>query len=205
MRIGFLLRWLRMMSSFALASCLALMVMTSTALAQTQASVSSGIIARYLLAGPSGQAVSHDDFRGRFQLITFGYTFCPDVCPTTLAEMTQVLNSLSEADAKKLSLIFITVDPERDTPSVLKTYTSFFDARIVGLSGSIELINRAAKNFKVRYAKVSPAGSNPEHYSADHSAGMFLLGPDGQFIKKFAYGKPINELKTEVLQIIQAR
>ncbi|MEY4591953.1 MAG: hypothetical protein RIR18_848 [Pseudomonadota bacterium] len=164
----------------------------------------SGIIPRYLLAGPSGQAISEDDFRGRFQLITFGYTFCPDICPTTLAEMTQVLRSLPVADAEKLRLIFITVDPERDTPSVLKTYTTFFDTRIVGLSGSPELVSRAARNFKVRYAKVNPVGSSAEHYSVDHSAGMFLLGPDGQFIKKFPYGKPLNELQAEVLQFIQA-
>ncbi len=165
----------------------------------------NGLVPRYLLAGPSGQAVSQEDFRGRFQLITFGYTFCPDICPTTLAEMMQILNSLQENEAEKLRLIFITVDPERDTPAVLKTYTNFFDPRIIGLSGSPELVSRAAKNFKVRYAKVKHPGSAPGSYSVDHSAGMFLLGPDGQFIKKFPYGQPLSGLQAEILEIIQAQ
>lgn len=90
---------------------------------------------RYLLQDPNGRSVTNEDFRGRFQLIAFGYTYCPDVCPTTLVEMAAILKQLGD-QADRLQAIFITVDPERDTTKVLKTYTEFFDPRVLGLTGS---------------------------------------------------------------------
>lgn len=150
---------------------------------------------RYLLIGPDGQAVSDQDFRGRFQLIAFGYTYCPDICPTTLVDIAELLKQLG-ADADRVQGIFISVDPERDTPRVLKTYTAFFDARILGLSGTPELVQRAARNYRVRYAKV--AGNDDKNYAVDHSAGLYLLSPDGQFLKKFAYGRPVDEILGEI-------
>ena len=152
---------------------------------------------RYLLAGPDGQAVSNEDFPGRFQLITFGYTYCPDICPTTLVEMAEILRLLGER-ARQVQPIFISVDPERDTPPVLKNYTRFFDPRIVGLTGSPQLVSRAAQNFKIRYAKVAATGGDPANYAVDHSAGMFLLGPEGQFIKKFGFGSPAAEIAGDI-------
>ena len=156
---------------------------------------------RYLLVGPAGQAVTDEDFRGRFQLIAFGYTYCPDICPTTLVEMAGILGGLGE-QADRLQPLFITLDPERDTPQVLRTYTAFFDERIIGLSGSPELVKRAARNFKVRYAKVMIPGGT---YAVDHSAGMYLLGPDGQFIKKFAYGSPVRDVAADIMTFINTR
>ena len=156
---------------------------------------------RFLLIGPQGQAITQEDFRGRFQLISFGYTYCPDVCPTTLVDMAAVLKQLGEA-AARLQPIFVSVDPERDTPAVLKTYTEFFDPRILGLTGTPELVSRAAQNFKVRYARVYPADGDRSHYSVDHSAGMFLLGPQGELLRKFAYGKPASEIAEEVAELI---
>ena len=152
---------------------------------------------RYLLMAGKGQAVTPEDFRGRFQLLTFGYTFCPDICPTTLVDMAGILKQLGER-AERLQAIFISVDPERDTPQQLKTYTAFFDARILGLSGSPELVKRAAQNYKVRYAKVYPSDGDKSHYSVDHSAGMYLLGPDGEFLRKYPYGKPVTEIAEEI-------
>lgn len=102
------------------------------------------INSRYLLVGPDGQAVTNEDFRGHFQLIAFGYTYCPDICPTTLVEMAGVLGLLGEK-AGQLQPIFISLDPDRDTVQVLKTYTAFFDPRIIGLTGSPELVKRAAR------------------------------------------------------------
>lgn len=151
----------------------------------------TGIIPRYLLKGPDGEAVMESDFRGRFQLIAFGYTYCPDICPTTLIEMAQVLKMLGD-DAKRLQPIFISVDPERDTPAHLKAYTAFFDERILGLTGSPEFVRRIADFFKVRYEKVQVPGAS--HYSVDHSAGMYLLGPDASFITKFAYATPVGDV-----------
>ncbi len=151
----------------------------------------AGIVPRYLLRGPNGQAVMDSDFRGRFQLIAFGYTYCPDICPTTLIEMAQILKQLGD-DARRIQPIFVSVDPERDTPEQLKSYTGFFDERILGLTGSPELVRRIADFFKVRYEKVQVPGA--AHYSVDHSAGMYLLGPEGMFIAKLAYGTPVDQL-----------
>lgn len=166
------------------------------ATADTGAS-SAEIVTRYLLVDHNGRTVSNQDFRGRFQLITFGYTYCPDVCPTTLSEMAAVMKELGEA-AKQLQPIFITVDPERDTQAVLKTYTQFFDPRILGLTGSPEFVRRTADNYKVRFEKVQEAGAPADRYAMDHSAGMYLLGPDGRFLAKFPYAMPVQELTRRI-------
>lgn len=165
---------------------------------------SVGINPRYLLQDPNGRSVTSEDFRGRFQLIAFGYTYCPDICPTTLVEMAAILKQLGD-QAGRLQAIFITVDPERDSAQVLKTYTGFFDPRIIGLTGSPALIRRAADNFKIRYAKVREPGGDPAHYAVDHSAGMFLLGPDGSFITKFAFATPVDELSARIGGYLGAR
>lgn len=156
---------------------------------------------RYLLIGPQGSAVSNEDFRGRFQLITFGYTFCPDICPTTLVDMAETLKLLGE-DAQRVQAIFISVDPDRDTPQQLATYTDFFDKRIIGLTGSPALIQAAARNFKVRYEKVSKENQDPRNYAVDHSAGLYLLGPEGAFIKKFAYATPADSMANDIRQLL---
>lgn len=155
----------------------------------------SGFNPRYLLRDMNGRAIMDSDFHGRFQLITFGYTYCPDICPTTLVDMAEVLKQLGE-QARHLQTIFVSVDPERDTPEVLKKYTTFFDPRILGASGSPELVRRAADNFKARYEKVP--GSSSEYYAVDHTAGMVLLGPDGGFIARFAYAAPAAEIAQRI-------
>lgn len=159
---------------------------------------------RYLLIGPNGSAVSDEDFRGRFQLLAFGYTFCPDVCPTTLVEMADVLKLLGD-DAQRLQGIFISVDPERDTPQTLATYTRFFEPRILGLTGSPALVQAAARNFKVRYEKVVKDNTDPRLYAIDHSAGMYLLGPGGSFIKKYGYGTPPQAIADDLRQLFLSR
>jgi protein SCO1/2 len=159
------------------------------------------IVPRYLLQDVNGRAVTPDDFRGSYQLLAFGYTFCPDVCPTTLSEMAAVLKDLGPL-AERLRPIFVSLDPERDTLKVLREYTAFFDPRIVGMTGSPALVSRAAANFKVRYQKVPKEGGN---YAVDHSAGMYLLGPDGAFLKKFAYGTPPVEIAAALRQQLESR
>lgn len=161
----------------------------------------SSIVSRYLLMDTKGRAVSNEDFPGRFQLISFGYTFCPDICPTTLAEMALVMDKLGEK-AARLQPIFVTVDPERDTPEVMRRYTEFFHPAIIGLTGSPELVRRAADHFKVRYEKYREPGAEPDKYSVDHSAGMYLLGPDGRFLKKFAYAQPPQEIADRIAALM---
>ncbi len=141
---------------------------------------------RYLLMTPGDRAVTVDDFRGRFQLIAFGFISCPDVCPTTLLHMTQVLTALGDR-AQHVQALFITVDPQRDTPEVLAEYTKAFDARILGLTGSSELIRKAADSFNVFYEKVQEPGDGPNVYTMNHTAGMFLLDPQGRLIAKLGY------------------
>lgn len=164
---------------------------------------SVGIIPRYLLQDPNGRSVTNEDFRGRFQLLAFGYTYCPDICPTTLVEMAAILKQLGE-QAVRVQPIFITVDPERDSGKVLKTYTEFFDPRILGLTGPPALVRRAADNFKIRYAKVLASGKDNKDYAVDHSAGMIFLGPDGQLIKKFAFATPVTEISKQITQALEA-
>lgn len=173
-------------------------------LAATPDAPEVGINPRYLLQAANGRAVMDGDFKDRFQLITFGYTFCPDICPTTLLEMAAVLKQLGD-DAAKVQPLFISVDPERDTLARLGSYTEFFDARILGATGSPELVKRAADNFKVRYAKVIDPKVDPAHYVVDHSAGMFLLAPGGAFLVKFAYGKPVDEIVARLREEIARR
>jgi len=188
-----------------LAPLLAALLVCSPAAAQSAHDLLIGetkdINPRYLLQGMNGRSVTNEDFRGRFQLIAFGYTYCPDICPTTLVEMAAILKQLGD-QADRLQPIFVTVDPERDSAKVLKTYTEFFDPRILGLTGSPALIRRAADNFKIRYAKVHEPGS--ANYAMDHSAGMILLGPDGQYIRKFAFATPVDQITAQLVEIMGA-
>jgi protein SCO1 len=161
------------------------------------ATPAAGVNPRYLLQDVNGRAFTDSDFRGRFQLIAFGYTFCPDICPTTLIEMAEVLKLLG-ADAARLQPIFVSVDPERDTLEVLRSYTGFFDQRILGATATPELVRRAADNFKVRYEKVQEPGAAPMQYAVDHSAGMYLLGPAGEFVTKFAYAMPVADVAARI-------
>lgn len=158
------------------------------------------IVPRYLLQDVNGRATTPEDHRGYYQLLSFGYTFCPDICPTTLADMTAVLKELGPL-AQRLRPLFISVDPERDTLQVLREYTAFFDPRIIGMTGSPALVARAAGNFKVRFQKVPRADGN---YAVDHSAGMYLLGPDGSFARKFGYGTPAAEIAAAIRQYMEA-
>ncbi len=143
----------------------------------------------------------HNDFRGRLQLITFGFTSCPDVCPTTLLAFKLILDGLGK-QADRLQPIFISVDPERDTAAMLREYTSAFDPRILGLRGSPELLQSAAKSFNVRYEKVREPGAAPDIYTMDHSAGMYLLGSDGRFLVKFSHTASPQKVSARILELM---
>lgn len=135
----------------------------------------------FTLTDQDGHPRSDRDFRGRFVLLYFGYTYCPDVCPTTLALMQNALGKLGAA-ADRVVPVFITVDPERDTPGVLKTYLAAFGPRFVGLTGTPAAIARVAHAYRVYYAKHPLPGGT---YSVDHSSVIYLLGPDGKFVKAY--------------------
>jgi protein SCO1/2 len=133
----------------------------------------------FRLTDQDGKPRSSTDFRGKYQLIYFGYSFCPDVCPTTLAVMAEALDKMG-IDADRVAPIFITIDPERDTPSVLKAYTAAFGPRFVGLTGSPAEIAQVEKEYRV-YAKKTPL-DNKGNYGMDHSSVIYLMGPDGRMV-----------------------
>ena len=156
---------------------------------------------RYLMIDTHGRMVGNDDFPGRYQLLTFGYTYCPDVCPTTLASMVQVRKRLG-ALGERLQLVFITVDPERDDPVTLDKYVNYFDPGIIALSGPAELTHAIADHFQVEFRKFATPGEPAGRYSVDHTAGMYLLGPDGSFIKKFAFATKPDAVAAEIGELI---
>lgn len=123
------------------------------------------------LTDQDGRARSLADFKGKVLVVFFGYTQCPDVCPTTMAEVAEVKRSLG-ADGDKVQGVFVTIDPERDTAALLKAYLASFDPGFVGLRGSGEQTQAAAKEFKVFYAKVP--GKTPETYTMDHTAASYI-------------------------------
>jgi cytochrome oxidase Cu insertion factor (SCO1/SenC/PrrC family) len=195
------------MKYFSATTLLLLMSVTATVGAEIPAGgeveqTEHSLVSRYMLMDTSGHAITDRDFPGSFQLISFGYTYCPDICPTTLAEMSLIMKRLGEL-SERLQPIFITVDPERDTPERLNQYTAFFHPQLIGLTGSPELVRRVADNFKVRYEKHYEPGGNPESYSVDHSAGMYLLGQDGRFEVKFAFGTPVSQVTEQIRSIIE--
>jgi protein SCO1/2 len=159
---------------------------------QSATSGSGAIGGAFTLVHHDGRTVTEQDFRGRWLLIYFGYTFCPDVCPTSLTLMTSALDRLDEAERAKVTPIFITVDPARDTPEVMAGYVSAFAADMIGLTGSDEQVAAAMKAFKVYAAKVK--SDDPTAYTVDHSSILYLIGPDGRFVQHFAHGVGVEDI-----------
>jgi protein SCO1/2 len=150
---------------------------------------------RFLLLDQTNEAVTNADFHGSFQLITFGYTSCPDVCPTSLSLLAAAMQRLGER-AERIQPIFITVDPARDTPEVLGRYVAFFHPRLLGLSGPKKMVDRVVDDFGARYEMVAAKDGD---YTVDHTAGFYLFGPNGDFLDKLPHGLTARQL-TERLE-----
>ena len=146
----------------------------------------------FTLVDGDGRTVTDADFRGKWMLIYFGYTFCPDVCPTSLNAVAGALDKLDPALADKVTPILITVDPTRDTPAVVKDYAAAFHPRMVGLTGSQEQVTAAMKAFKVYAARAK--GGDDATYTVDHSSILYLMGPDGRFVAHFPHGTTADDL-----------
>jgi protein SCO1/2 len=149
------------------------------------------------LTGHDGKQYSLADFRGKAVVIFFGYTQCPDVCPTTMSELAEVMKVLGP-DADRVQVLFVTVDPERDTPQLLASYVPAFDPRFLGLYGDEQATERTAKAFRVFYQKVP--GKTPGSYTVDHTAGSYVYDPKGRlrlFVKHGTGPEPIaQDLRT---------
>jgi len=139
----------------------------------------------FTLTDPTGKRVTDQDFRGKFMLVYFGFTYCPDVCPTALQVMAAALDKLGP-QADRITPVLITVDPERDTPAQLAMYVKSFHPRLVGLTGSPQEIDAAAKAYRVYLKKVSDPKSTAG-YTMDHSSIIYVMGPDGKYRAHFTH------------------
>jgi len=170
--------------------------------AQDTAATAAALGSRFILVDQNGTAVTDKDFSNTFTLVAFGYTFCPDVCPTALAGMAAALDALGD-EAKKVQPIFITIDPERDTPERLRDYVSNFYPRLIGLSGSPAMIARVAAGYHVKYKKVPAPDGDPEDYTLDHTASIFLMGPHGDFKAKFPHAMDPEAMARRIHEFLQ--
>ncbi|MCJ7598243.1 MAG: SCO family protein [Methyloceanibacter sp.] len=146
----------------------------------------------FTLVDPSGKTVTDQNFRGRYMLIFFGYTHCPDICPAELQVMAAALDQLGPKAAKVVP-IFITLDPERDTPEAVGAYVKNFGPNIVGLTGSTEAVAAAAKAYRVSFSKFQDENSGT-NYTIDHSALAYLMGTDGEYITHIPYGTSVAQM-----------
>ncbi|MET1079478.1 MAG: SCO family protein [Pseudomonas sp.] len=128
------------------------------------------------LTNQDGQTVAVDQLKGKWSLLFFGYTFCPDICPTTLAQLRQLKGQLPEDARGQLQMVLVSVDPHRDTPQQLKQYLGYFDAEFQGLTGPEERLQKLANGVSIPYI---PADTSKENYTVDHSGNLVLIGPDG--------------------------
>jgi protein SCO1/2 len=154
----------------------------------------------FSLADQYGQQRSIRDFAGKVVVVFFGFTQCPDVCPTSMTELAQIKKSLG-ADGDKLQAVFITVDPERDTPELLKAYMANFDASFLALRPTLAQLPALAKDFKIYYKKVE--GKTPGSYSMDHSAGSYVYDPKGHLRLYNRYGSGPEALGADIRLLLQ--
>ena len=153
----------------------------------------------FALTDHTGKPRTLADFRGKVVLIFFGYTRCPDVCPTTLGELKLVMQRLGE-DAKRVQVLFVTVDPERDKPELLAQYVPAFDSSFIGLYGDAEATAKTAKEFKVFYQKVP--GAKPDSYTMDHTAGSYVIDAQGRLRLFVRHGGSIDPLVADLRTLL---
>ena len=151
------------------------------------------------LTDHNGQKRSLQDFRGKVVVVFFGYTQCPDVCPTSMQELVEVKQMLGK-DGDRLQGIFVTVDPERDKPEMLKAYMANFDPSFLALSGTPEQTAAVAKDFKIYYKRVE--GQTPTSYTMDHSAGSYVYDPAGRLRVYHRYGSGAQSLAADVRALL---
>ena len=152
--------------------------------------------AEFELTDHQGMVRTEHDFAGKWMLVFFGFTNCPDVCPTTLSEVAAVMEGLG-ADADKVQPIFVSIDPERDMPSVLAEYVPLFGAGIIGLTGTPDQIEKTSKTFPIFYERIEEATA-PDGYTMGHTSHLFLFDPEAGFAESWPYGTPAEEILADL-------
>jgi protein SCO1/2 len=180
----------------------ALMVLDARSRDETSASAAT-VVAEFELTGHDGMVRTAEDLKGRWSLVFFGFTNCPDVCPTTLSEIAQVMDDLGPRGGA-VQPIFISVDSARDRPADLAAYVPQFHPAILGLSGTAEQIEAAARAFKVYHERV-PDDSAPDGYTMGHTSQVLLFDPDGTFVRLYSYGTPASEITADLRARIGAQ
>jgi protein SCO1/2 len=160
--------------------------------------LASAIGGPFRLTDQNGKTVTDADLKGKWSLVYFGYTHCPDACPTALNDISIAMEELG---AKRAAVrpVFITVDPERDTPDTLKSYVTSFDAPILALTGTAEQVAQAAKAYRVYYAKHPEAGGD---YSMDHSSVIYVMDPDGRFTASFTHESTPEQIAERLKKLL---
>ena len=153
----------------------------------------------FTLVDGDGHTVTDAAFRGRWMLVYFGYTHCPDACPMALQEMTTALDDLPPADRGKVAPIFITVDPVRDTPAIMKDYVAAFETPITALSGSKAQVAAAAREYRVYYLAQDEKGGD---YNVAHSSIIYLMDPRGRFAASFTHETPPEKIAAKLRSVL---
>ncbi len=148
-----------------------------------------------------GDKVTSADYSDGYMLLSFGYTYCPDVCPTTLSTISTALDILG-GDASKITPLFVTVDPERDTPQYLQEYLQHFHPAIVGLTGDPNQIKKVTKAYGVYYAKVQEDGADPDDYLMDHTSLVFLMDKEGRYKAHFSHGGDAETMAARLKEML---
>ncbi len=156
----------------------------------------------FALTDAAGKPRTLADYRGKVVVLFFGYTQCPDVCPTTLAALAQTMKTLG-ADASRVQVVFVTVDPDRDTGELLASYVTAFDPSFVALRGDADATARTAKEFKILYQK--QPGRTPESYTVDHSAGTFVFDPQGRLRLYVGNGQGPEVFAHDIRELLRAQ
>lgn len=170
---------------FAAAIALTSVSLAACGPAKTEATPKVRIGGPFQLVDTQGRAVTEKDLLGKPTAIFFGFTYCPEVCPTTLTELTAALKELG-SKADKLNVVFVSVDPERDTPEQMKLYLSNFDPHIRGFTGTPDAVAATAKAYRIYYRKIPVEGGG---YTVDHSSAVYLFDRRGEFVEPIAYGQ----------------
>jgi protein SCO1/2 len=161
-----------------------------------EAGVQSAFRPSFTLPVPEGPLRRTEDFAWTYLLVFFGFTNCPDVCPTTLAEVAQVMDDLGD-DAARVQPLFIAIDPERDRRLGLAELTSAFHPAILGLAGDDAQTRAAADSFRIYFSREDDAAA-PDGYTMSHSPALYLVGPDGDWLRQFSYGTPATDILTDL-------
>jgi protein SCO1/2 len=158
-------------------------------------------VSDFSLTGPDGQQVRLSDFRDKVVLVYFGYTYCPDVCPATMAKLAKAIQELDSKDREKVQVIMVTVDPDRDTPEILGQYLSHFDPSFLGLTGTDEEIAAAAKPFGIYYQKRD--GLAETDYLVDHTATVATVDKDGNLRLIYSFDTPGEDIAADLKRLVR--